>query len=128
MKIDDLVQTGEHDAAEDASPEELERLAQDPASKAWVISLCLRCWVKRWVRSVRLKIAVAVGFAICLNALGYVSARIAFEAAVEKAVNKVTPGIVRQSVIDALRENRIISAAPSPAAGDSVASLIGGGP
>lgn len=124
----ELVQTGDHDAAEDVSPDEMEKLGQEPASKAYVINMCLRCWVKKWVRRVRLKWAVVFGFGLCLNVLGYAALRLTFEAAVEKVVLKVIPAIVRQSVVDVLKEHKLISAVPVPAAGDSVASLIGGSP
>lgn len=121
----ELVETGDHDAAEDATPEEMERFAKETASKAYVVNMCLRCWVKKWIRRMRIKWAVAFGIGACLNVLGYVSARIAFENAVEKAVQKVTPGIVRQSVVDVLREHKIISAESRPEIGESVASLTG---
>lgn len=109
-----LAETGEHDAAEDASPEDMERLGQEPASKAWVINLCLRCWVKRWVRRMRLKWAFVLGSVFILTA-GNVF-----------IVRSVVQAVVRQTVIEVLKEHKLISAAPSPAAGESVASLFGG--
>lgn len=123
-----LEDTGDHDAVEDITPERMEELAQVPASKAYVITTCLKCWVKTWVRKMRIRWALVFGFGVCLNLLGYVSAKLAFEAAVEKSVQKVTPAIIRQEMIYVLREHKIISALPSPAPGESVAALLGGSP
>lgn len=110
----ELVESGDHDAIEDVTPDEQEKLANEPASKAWVIALCAKCWVKRWVRKVRTTwatILVIMGLLIIGNAF---------------IVRAVVESVVRSTVLSVLREHKIISAEPSPAPGESVATLIGG--
>lgn len=119
-------ESDDHDLVEDVTPEQMEAFGKQPASKAFVLTVCLKCWVKRWVRKMRTRWALIFGFGVCMNLLGYVSAKLAFEAAVEKSVQKVTPSIVRQEMLNVLREHKIISALPGPAMGDSVAVLTGG--
>lgn len=122
-----LSQTGEHDAAEDVPPEDMDRLAQVPASQAFVINMCLRCWVKRWVRRVRTTWATVLiigGLLLVGNAF---IIRAVVKSVVQDAFMEVSEPIVRAAILKVLKEHKLISSAsPSPAAGDSVATLLGG--
>lgn len=93
----ELVESGEHDAVDDATPDDQERLSQEPASKAWVIALCSHCWVKRWVRKVRTTWATAlvlVGLLMVGNAF---------------IIRMVVESVVRNTVLSVLREHKLIS-------------------
>lgn len=89
--------SGDHDAVEDVTPDQLEALANQTASKAFVINTCAKCWVKRWVSGVRIKWAFAIGVLVAVQAVGVF------------AVRAVTESTVRETVLKVLREQRLIS-------------------
>ena len=91
------IDSGDHDAVEDVTPDQLEILAGQPASKAFVINTCAKCWVKRWVSGVRIKWAFAIGVLVAIQAVGVF------------AIRAVTEQTVRETVIKVLRENRLIA-------------------
>jgi hypothetical protein len=93
-----LTDTGEHDAVEDATPDELEGMANQSASKLFVVNMCKLCWVKRWVRGVRLKWAFVLGFIVAVQAIGVL------------AVRSITETAVRKTVIEVLKERQLITA------------------
>lgn len=128
MTIEELLkETGESDVIDDnaqtPSPEALERLANEPATMLWTLRLVQRvtsnCWVKKWVRGFRMRMAYAVGAAIAAQVLiglgGYFVVRVALREA------------VRGAVIEVLREKKIIAdnGDPGAPAGVSLASLAG---
>jgi hypothetical protein len=91
------IDSGDHDAVEDVTPDQLEILAGQPASKAFVINTCAKCWVKKWVSGVRIKWAFAIGVLVAIQAVGVF------------AVRAVTEQTVRETVLRVLRENRLIA-------------------
>jgi hypothetical protein len=93
------IDQGDHDAVEDVTPDQLEILAGQPASKAFVINTCAKCWVKRWVSGVRIKWAFAIGVLVAVQAIGVF------------AVRAVTESTVRDTVLKVLREQRLITVA-----------------
>lgn len=50
------------------SPEELTKLAEEPASVLWVVRFVCRvqmgCWVARWVRNFRMWLAIGLGVGV----------------------------------------------------------------
>jgi len=91
------IDSGDHDAVEDVTPDQLEILAGQPASKAFVINTCAKCWVKRWISGVRVKWAFAIGVLVAVQAIGVF------------AVRAVTESTVRDTVLKVLREQRLIT-------------------
>lgn len=109
-------------AEDNLSPEELAQLAEEPASVLWVVRFVRRvhlgCWVARWVRNFRLWLAIGLGIgigaSIAINLIGWISVR------------SMVRESQRATVIQTLKEVRLLSEGPIPAAGESVASLLGG--
>jgi len=100
--------------------EDLKKLSKEPATVLWVVRFARRvqsgCWVARWVRNFRLWLAIGLGALAALNIVGWTSVR------------SMLRESQRATVIQTLKEVRLLSAVPSPAAGESVASLTGGRP
>lgn len=107
-------------AEDKLSPEDLTKLSEEPASVLWVVRFVRRvhlgCWVMRWVRNFRLWLAIGLGALAALNIVGWISVR------------SMLHESQRATVIQTLKEVRLLSAVPSPAAGESAASLTGGSP
>lgn len=103
-------------------PADLTKLSKEPASVLWTVRFVHRvhigCWVARWVRGFRLWLAVGIGVAVAILALNTVGF-FALRAAMRESQ--------RATVIQTLKELRIISTESSPAAEDSVATLDPGG-
>lgn len=102
---------------------DLTKLSEEPASVLWVVRFVRRvqsgCWVARWVRNFRLWLAiglgVGIGASIAINLIGWISVR------------SMVRESQRATVIQTLKEVRLLSAEPSPAMGESVAALDPGG-
>lgn len=100
-------------------PGDLLKLSKEPATVLWVVRFVRRvqagCWVARWVRGFRLWLAIGLGAATTANIIGWISVR------------SMLHESQRATVIQTLKELKVISAAPSPATGESVAVLAPGG-
>jgi hypothetical protein len=125
-----LSDTDEHEAIEDLPPEKLRELANSPASELFVLQQCMKCWVKRWVRRVRLKWAFIFGVLVVIQAGGWYVGSLVIEDAVDKVMKRTAPvyiePVVRETVLKVLKEHHLIlGALRAPA--DSVASLVPGG-
>jgi predicted membrane-bound mannosyltransferase len=119
--LDDLLKdTGENDPIDDnaqtPSPADLERLANEPATMLWCLRLVQRssahCWVKKWVRAMRITLAVALGILVAAQVGGYFALKAAFHDA------------TRSAVIEVLKEHKLIAATSAASEGAVVAEDI----
>lgn len=104
-------------------PGDLIKLAEEPASVLWVVRFIRRvqsgCWVGRWVRNFRMWLAIGLG--------GLAAALVAFNIIGYFALHSMIRESQRETVIQTLKELRIISAdTPDPATGESVVIVQGG--
>jgi hypothetical protein len=124
-----LKDTGETDAAPEpeCSPEELAHDAHETATVAWVkryvCHTCSLCWAKAWVRRWRIVFIFGLGVMTAAQVGGAMWIRSMIEAR-----DAILERTMRRTIREVLTEQKVISATPSPAAGDSVASLLGGNP
>lgn len=129
LLADLLKDTSENTASPDheRSPEELAHDAHETATVAWVKRYvrhtCSLCWAKAWVRRWRLIFVFGMGVVAAAQVGGALWLRSMIESR-----DALLERTMRRTIREVLTEQKIISATPSPAPGDSVASLLGGHP
>lgn len=113
-------------AEDKLSPEDLTKLSEEPASVLWVVRFVRRvhigCWVMRWVRNFRLWLAVGLGLSLGIEAVGFIAIR-----AMINEQRVMMRESQRATVIQTLKELKVISSLPPPA-GETVVTLLGGTP